>query len=139
MPRSGQLSTSVRVAITARRGLNRESPAVQEAVEAQLTQLLAATGLDGSSTAAAASCADLGDALRMLRQLGLDLRRLSPAARAAVRDAERVCAQCPITCRCARFFAEERHEGAKPAFCPNLTLFREFLAAAEPDPLHSGG
>lgn len=136
MPRSGQLSTTIRVAMTARRSLDRESPATRM-VEAQLARLLAEAGLDAGDDAPA-SCAGPGDVLLMLRHLGLTWRQLSPAARAAVREAERLCVGCPVTYQCARFFTGESRGQAEPIFCPNLALFRELREAAKRDPLPPG-
>jgi hypothetical protein len=67
----------------------------------------------------------VGDACRMLRHLGIDLRHLSPAARRMLGDAERLCARCPCSRRCGAFLESGRSQGEPPPFCPNALLFQQ--------------
>jgi hypothetical protein len=83
------------------------------------------------ATIAAPGGHGLGDALWMLRRAGLDGRRLSPADRSMVADAEARCMSCPVTGLCGAFLARrgDRDAGV-PAFCPNAALFRELRREA---------
>lgn len=75
----------------------------------------------------------LGDALWLLRRLGLDLRRLSPASRRMLADAERRCLGCPFAEACGTLLERAGNAApAPPAFCPNAPLFRQLQAEQAP-------
>jgi hypothetical protein len=108
---------TLRVAMTAYRNRMQD-----EAAARRLTTAIARS-LDGDTGEAG-----LGDALMMLRHLGFDLRRLSPAGRRMIADAEKVCRHCPVAAACGAVIGGDPAEpAAAPSFCPNVALFRQLL------------
>ncbi len=62
---------------------------------------------------------------RMMAHYGVDHDTAAPKYWAALRDAERVCAECRTRGRCKRWFAWGRANDAPRIFCPNADLFDE--------------
>jgi hypothetical protein len=67
------------------------------------------------------------DFQRMARYFGVDLMRVSPRSRAALRDAERVCAHCREVGRCRRWFARGSKTDTPRLFCANTRVFEAIV------------
>lgn len=59
----------------------------------------------------------------MMRHFNFDPARAAPRHQGAVRDAERVCMNCPNVTRCKHWLEWGRHNDAPRVFCPNAALF----------------
>lgn len=62
---------------------------------------------------------------RMMSHFRVDPKRAALGYQAALRDAERVCANCANVKRCRRWFDWGRRNDAPRVFCPNAELFDE--------------
>ena len=65
------------------------------------------------------------DMSRMMRHFGGDPVRIAPSFAAAVRDAERICANCVLVGRCRRWFQRHPTDDAPRRFCPNAKLYED--------------
>lgn len=71
------------------------------------------------------------DMRRMMERFGIEANRVPAVYLGALRDAERVCAQCTAARRCHRWFEGDSTADAPRLFCPNASLFQEiFLSRA---------
>ena len=65
------------------------------------------------------------DMSRMMRHFEVDPVRLAPGFGAALRDAERLCANCLSVGRCRRWFHWQRTDDAPRLFCPNAQVYED--------------
>ena len=65
------------------------------------------------------------DMLRMMRHLDVDPLRIAPSFGAALREAERICANCLSVGRCRRWFQRQPTDDAPRLFCPNAELYED--------------
>ena len=65
------------------------------------------------------------DMSRMMRHFEVDPVRIAPGFGAALREAERICAQCVAVGRCRRWFQRQPTDDAPRLFCPNAELYED--------------
>ena len=65
------------------------------------------------------------DMSRMMRHFEIDPVRIGPGFGAALRDAERLCANCLSVGRCRRWFHWQRSDDPPRQFCPNAQLYED--------------
>ena len=65
------------------------------------------------------------DMSRMMRHFEVDPVRIAPGLGAALRVAERICAQCVAVGRCRRWFQRQPTDDAPRLFCPNAQLYED--------------
>jgi hypothetical protein len=61
----------------------------------------------------------------MMRHFEVDPVRIAPAFGAALRNAERICANCFSVGRCRRWFHRQLTDDAPRLFCPNAHLYED--------------
>ncbi|MEM7223844.1 MAG: DUF6455 family protein [Pseudomonadota bacterium] len=66
----------------------------------------------------------------MMGHFGIDPARADPRYWGAIRDAGRVCVNCPTEGRCHRWLNWGRANDAPRVFCPNAALFDEIASDA---------
>ena len=63
----------------------------------------------------------------MIQRLDVDMLELAYAGLGGVfADASKVCASCENAVECSRWLNDAAERGDRPAFCPNLALFKRF-------------
>lgn len=69
------------------------------------------------------------DMSRMMRHFEVDPARIAPAFGAALRNAERICANCLSVGRCRRWLHWQLTDDAPHLFCPNAQLYENIAAS----------
>jgi uncharacterized protein YjiS (DUF1127 family) len=78
------------------------------------------------------------DMSRMMRHFGVDPVRIAPGFGAALRGAERICANCLVVGRCQRWLHGQLSDDAPRSFCPNAQLYEDIaISQKRPDELNS--
>ena len=71
------------------------------------------------------------DMLSMMQHFGVDPAELPSRFSGALRDAERVCAQCLAVGRCQRWLHGHPSDGTPRSFCPNAQLYDEIAVSQQ--------